>query len=158
MANQEIADLGQLPTLMVVHPRERRSKCTVEPLRGRDDFVFVRFPANAPVPLDGYIRLGIGGPELSTEDAASGLLVLDGTWRRAAAMEPFYSDLPLRSLPSVSTAYPRASKLYKDPSDGLATIEAVYVALRIMRRPVNGLLDHYHWKDRFLELNGWTNE
>ena len=23
---------------MVVHPREKRSKCTVEPLRSRDDF------------------------------------------------------------------------------------------------------------------------
>jgi pre-rRNA-processing protein TSR3 len=121
---------------MVVHPRERRSKCTVEPLRSRDDFVFVRFPSKVPVVLDNYVRLGMDGPELSSEDAESGLLVLDGTWKLASRMEPFYSDLPVRSLPQIATAYPRVSQLYQDPSDGLATIEAVYMALKLMNPPL----------------------
>lgn len=146
------------PTVMVVHPRERRSKCTVEPLRGRDDFVFVRFPDKPTISLEGYVRLGMGGAELSPADSARGLLVLDGTWKLASRMEPFYADLPVRSLPAVSTAYPRVSQLYEDPSGGLATIEAVYVAFQLMNRPVAGLLDHYYWKDRFLELNGWVDE
>ena len=158
MADENSSGLQQFPTVIVVHPRERRSKCTVEFLRGRDDFVFVRFPDKAPVALDRYVRLGLGGPSLSAEDAGSGLLVLDGTWKLAARMEPFYSDLPVRSLPVVSTAYPRVSQLYEDPADGLATIEAVYVALRLMRRPIHGLLDHYYWKDQFLRLNGWTGD
>ncbi len=146
------------PTVMIVHPRERRSKCTVEPLRGRSDFVFVRFPDQVPVPLDGYVRLGMGGPELSVADAGRGLLVLDGTWKLAERMEPFYADLPVRSLPAIETAYPRVSQLYQDPLGGLATIEAVYVAFRLLQRPVDGLLDQYYWKDRFLELNGWSEE
>ncbi|MCH2203164.1 MAG: hypothetical protein MK102_14425 [Fuerstiella sp.] len=156
MADQDSAEIRWPPTVMVVHPRERPSKCTVEPLRGREDFLFVRFPTKVPIPLDRYIRLGMGGPELSESDSDRGLLVLDGTWKLASRMEPFYSDLPVRSLPAVITAYPRVSQLYQDPEDGLATIEAVYVAHRLMRRPVSGLLDHYHWKDQFLELNGWA--
>ena len=143
------------PTVLVIHPRERRSKCTVEPLRGRDDVVFVRFPDKVPVELDGYIRLGLGGPELSTEDAGCGLLVLDGTWKLAQRMQPFYSDLPVRTLPSVTTAYPRVSQLYEDPDGGLATIEAVYAAHRILGRSTDGLLDHYYWKNGFLEGNPW---
>jgi len=157
MRDQVPGDRAYPPTVMVIHPRERRSKCTVEPLRGRDDFVFVRFPAKVPVALDGYVRLGMGGPLLSEDDKQCGLLVLDGTWKLVSRMEPFYTDLPVRSLPEAATAYPRASRLYEDPIGGLATIEAVYAGLRLMRRPVDGLLDQYHWKDRFLELNDWTS-
>jgi len=158
MPDQEPSVQQPPPTVMVVHPRERRSKCTVEPLRKRDDFMFVRFPDKVPIALDGYVRLGMGGPELSSDDAESGLLVLDGTWKLASRMEPFYSDLPVRSLPQIVTAYPRVSQLYQDPSAGLATIEAVYLAIKLMNRPTDGLLDQYHWKDRFLELNGWAGE
>lgn len=146
------------PTVMVVHPRERRSKCTVEPLRGRDDFHFVRFPDEVSIPLDGYVRLGMGGAVLSPDDTHSGLLVLDGTWKLASKMEPFYADLPVRSLPDVTTAYPRVSQLYDDPGGGLATIEAVFTAFRLLQRPTDGLLDQYYWKDQFLEANGWAHE
>lgn len=158
MPDQDPSVLKHPPTVVIVHPRERRSKCTVEPLRSRDDFVFVRFPKKVPVALDGYVRLGMNGPQLSSEDTESGLLVLDGTWKLASRMEPFYSDLPVRSLPQIVTAYPRVSQLFQDPSDGLATIEAVYMAYLLMNRPTDGLLDKYHWKDHFLALNGWPHE
>lgn len=144
------------PTIIVVHPKERRSKCSVEPLRGRDDFEFVQFPDPVTLPLQNYFRLGIGGDVLSAADADSGLFVLDGTWKLAEKMEPTYSHLPCRVLPPIKTAYPRTSKIFQDPTGGLATVEAVYAALRIMNRSVEGLLDDYHWKDEFLELNGWA--
>lgn len=145
------------PTIMVVHPKERRSKCTVEPLRGRADFEFVRFPDSVKRSLDGYVRLGMGGPVMTENDASSGLLVLDGTWKLATKMEPAYADLPVRSLPELKTAYPRTSKIYEDPSAGLATVEAVYAALRLMGRPVDGILDDYHWREEFLRLNEWQD-
>ncbi|MCP4508319.1 MAG: hypothetical protein GY826_18250, partial [Fuerstiella sp.] len=44
------------------------------------------------------------------------------------------------------------------PIGGLATVEAVYAALRIMKRPIDGMLDHYYWRDTFLELNGWDGD
>ena len=141
------------PTIIVVHPRERRQKCTVEPLRGRAGFVFWKFPETGPEPLEGYVRLGLGGPLLSRDDAGCGLLVLDGTWRRAAVMEADFSHVPVRSLPAWQTAYPRASKVYDDPAAGLATIEALFAAYRILDRDTSGLLDAYHWAEEFLGRN-----
>lgn len=141
------------PTIIVVHPKEKRSKCSVEPLRGREDFVFWTFPERGPQSLDGYVRLGLGGPLLSAEDAGSGLLVLDGTWRLAETMEADYRDVPVRTLPAWETAYPRVSKLFEDPLGGLATIEAVYAAHLILGRDVRGLLDEYYWRDEFLARN-----
>lgn len=155
-ANSADSDQQSPPTIIVVHPKERRSKCSVEPLRGRDDFVFVRFPDPVPLPLNNYVRLGIGGKVLSAADAQAGLLVLDGTWKLAQRMEPFYADLPVRSLPPLTTAYPRTSYVFPDPSEGLATVEAVYAALRMMNRPVHDLLNDYYWKQQFLQRNGWA--
>lgn len=141
------------PTIVVVHPKERRSKCSVAPLRGRDDFLFRTYPKQGPESLDRYVRLGIGGEVLSPNDAQHGLLVLDGTWRWAAAMESDYEHVPLRSLPEIHTAYPRVSKTFDDPAGGLATVEAIYAAYQLMGRNVAGLLDDYHWADEFLSLN-----
>ena len=139
------------PTIIVVHPKERRSKCSVEPLRGRAGFVFWKWPRRGPEPLEGYVRLGLGGPVLSREDANRGLLVLDGTWKLTAKMEPDFAELPVRSLPSHwQTAYPRVSKLTEDPAAGLATIEAIYAAYVALGRDPAGLLDQYHWRDDFL--------
>ena len=150
-----LAEQGVLPTVIIVHPKERRKKCSVEPLRGRDDFEFVKFPQAVERSLDGFVRLGIGGPVLSEADKDCGLLVLDGSWKLAARMEPSYSHLPVRSLPPIETAYPRVSKVFNDPTGGLATIEAVYAALKLLGRDVTGLLDDYYWADEFRERNGY---
>ncbi|MCA9111857.1 MAG: hypothetical protein KDA52_18030, partial [Planctomycetaceae bacterium] len=140
-----------LPTIIVVHPKEKRSKCSVEPLRRREDFTFWKYPYRSMASLRGYVRLGLGGPELSAADADLGLLVLDGTWRLAGKMEDDYADVPVRTLPPWETAYPRISKLFDDPLGGLATIEAVFAAFTILGRDVTGLLDEYHWREGFLE-------
>ena len=142
-------------TVIVVHPKERRSKCTVEPLRKHPDLRFVTFPR--PIELDAseYVRIGLGGPLLSAADGPKGLLLLDGTWRRAAQMEPMFGHLPIRSLPPVRTVYPRKSILFDDPDDGLATVEALYMALKITGRPTDGILERYYWREQFLELNRW---
>ncbi len=141
------------PTIIVVHPKERRSKCTVEPLRGRPGYVFWKFPEIGPGPLGGYVRLGLGGDLLTPADSGRGLLVLDGTWRLAERMEAPFVGLPVRSLLPWRTAYPRVSKLFHDPAQGLATIEALFAAFTQMGRPTTGLLDGYRWRDEFLELN-----
>ncbi len=141
------------PTILVVHPKERASKCTVAPLRGREGFVFWNFPNRGPESLEGYVRLGIGGPLLSEDDADKGLLVLDGSWRWAEKMEAEFADVPVRSLPAWETAYPRASKLFEDPAAGLATIEAIYAAYIKLGRDTAGLLGHYHWAEEFLAKN-----
>jgi pre-rRNA-processing protein TSR3 len=144
------------PTVIIVHPRENRKKCSVEPLRGRLGFQFTTFRSTSPValPEGQYVRLGLGGPLLSRNDESKGLLVLDGTWRWAEAMEAPYQHIPVRSLPSWRTAYPRVSKVFDDPDTGLATIEAIWLAYWCLGRDTSGLLDHYRWGAQFLELNG----
>lgn len=140
------------PTIIVVHPRERRAKCTVRPLRPRADFRFCNYPRIPAIP-PGYVRLGLEGPVPSAADAEAGLLFLDGTWRWAARMEGLVADVPVRTLPPLVTAYPRTSKVSEDPAAGLATIEAVYAAFRMLGRSTDGLLDHYHWAEEFVKKN-----
>lgn len=143
----------ELPTIIVVHRRERRSKCTVEPLRQQAGFEFWPYPQKEPKQPENYVRLGLGGPLLSPADRTSGLLVLDGTWRWAERMEADFENVPVRSLPAWQTAYPRVSKIHDDPAQGLATIEAIFAAYHHLGYDTTGLLDAYHWKTAFLELN-----
>jgi pre-rRNA-processing protein TSR3 len=140
------------PTIIVVHPKERRTKCTVQHLRGDPRFEFHRFPSQ-PANLDGYVRLGLEGPPLSVADVNCGLLVLDGTWRWVEQMAPAFGNVPVRSLPNLQTAYPRTSKLFSDPAAGLATIEALYAALSMLRRDTTGLWGGYLWAKEFLRRN-----
>ena len=67
------------PTIIVVHPREKRRKCTVRHLLDTAGYVFWKFPKRGPEPVTGYVRLAMTGPLLSPADAPGGLLLLDGT-------------------------------------------------------------------------------
>jgi pre-rRNA-processing protein TSR3 len=140
-------------TIIVVHRAEKRNKCSVEPLRNTNGFVFWRYPKRGTESLDGYVRLGIGGPQLSLEDRGRGLLLLDGSWRWAAKMEKSYTDVSIRSLGPWQTAYPRQSRVFEDPEEGLATIEALYAALCQMGRRSDDLFARYHWGESFLQRN-----
>lgn len=140
-------------TVIVVHPREKKRKCTVRHLREIPGYVFWKFPKRGDESLTGYFRIGLGGPELGPQDADHGLLILDGTWKLAARMEPFFTDIPLRSLGPWRTAYPRVSKVSDDPAAGLATIEALFATLVQLRRSTAGVLSQYHWAREFQNLN-----
>ena len=142
------------PTVIVRHPRENPRKCSVLPLRGRPGLVFLTHPVRERPDLTGYVRLAAEGPELSPADAAAGVLLLDGSWRRAEAMIRDFEDVPPRSLHGWQTAYPRVSKLGTDPDNGLASVEALFIAHHILGRPTDGLLDHYRWAEDFLRANG----
>jgi pre-rRNA-processing protein TSR3 len=141
------------PTVIVRHSHENPRKCSVLPLRGRPDVVFLNYPVPRRPDLTGYVRLAAEGELLTAADAAYGLLLLDGSWRWAAAMTRDFADVPPRSLSGWRTAYPRASKLGTDPANGLASVEALYVAYHLLGRPTAGLFDHYRWGEEFLRLN-----
>ena len=141
------------PTVIVRHARENPRKCTVLPLRGRADIRLVGYPVKELPDLRGYVRLAADGPDLTPADAACGLLLLDGSWRWAAAMTRDFQQVPPRALRGYKTAYPRVSKLGTDPDNGLASVEALYLAYRILGRSTAGLLDHYRWAEEFLRVN-----
>jgi rRNA small subunit aminocarboxypropyltransferase len=142
-------------TVIIVHPKENRAKCSLEPLRGRADTRFFSYSPNRPINLPNYVRLDVDGPKLTSEDSGMGILLIDGAWRHAAKMQRHFSMIPPRSLTGFHTAYPRVSKLFQDPSEGLASIEALFIAYRILGRSTDGLLDQYYWRESFLRLNGW---
>ncbi|HMF19249.1 MAG TPA: hypothetical protein VKE98_18710 [Gemmataceae bacterium] len=144
-------------TVVVRHSKENPRKCTILPLRGRDDILFLSYPVPKPPVLDGYIRLAAEGPLLTLADKDRGILLLDGSWRWAGAMTRDFAEVPPRSLQGYRTAYPRVSKQGTDPDNGLASVEALYLAYHILHRPTEGLLDAYHWADEFLQLNGLSN-
>jgi pre-rRNA-processing protein TSR3 len=141
------------PTLIVRHPKENPRKCSVLPLRGREDVIFLEYPVRERPNLADYVRLSAEGPALAPADTERGILLLDGSWRWAGSMTRAFEDVPPRSLHGYRTAYPRVSKLGTDPDNGLASVEALFVAYRILGRPTDGLLDHYHWAEAFVRLN-----
>lgn len=145
------------PTVVLRHRKENLKKCSLRGLEPRDDFEFYTYPKNALPDLNEYIVLSFDGPLLSEDDAARGLFILDATWRYAGKMyenSPEIHTLVHRSLPTqFRTAYPRIQNDCPDPSRGLASIEAIFVAYNLMGRDTSGLLDLYHWKKEFLEIN-----
>src|SRR3989442_15898450 len=95
------------PTIIVRNPRENPRKCSVLPLRGRPDLIFLGYPLERNPDLHNYVRLAAEGEELSTRDAACGILLLDGSWRWAHLMNRDFLDIPARSLQRYRSAYPR---------------------------------------------------
>jgi pre-rRNA-processing protein TSR3 len=53
----------------------------------------------------------------------------------------------------MATAYPRVSKLFDDPPEGLASIEALSVAFAILGSDPRPLLATYRWGEVFLREN-----
>jgi len=141
------------PTIIVRHPKENPRKCSVLPLKGKPDLLFFGYPVKNPPRLDNYIRLAAEGPALSMDDADKGVLLLDGSWRWAEQMTRAFEHVPPRSLRGYESAYPRVSKLGTDPDNGLASIEALFLAHHLLGRPTEGLLDHYRWREEFLKRN-----
>lgn len=145
------------PTVIIRHRLENLKKCSLRGLEDREDFIFLTYPYKELPDLNGYIILAVDAPPLSTEDGDRGLLILDATWRYAEKMfRPLANQEKYlyRSLPShYRTAYPRRQQDCPDPERGLASIEALFLAYKLLGRETKGLLDNYYWKDLFLKSN-----
>lgn len=138
-------------TTVIRHPKERRSKCSLFPLEGREDTRFLKARVGWEFDASGYTVLGLDAPVLSVKDAGRPLLLLDSTWRLLPQLEAcLRGEGVRRSLPEVETAYPRVSKVAKDPMGGLASVEALYLAHLLLGDPDVSLLDGYHWREEFL--------
>lgn len=145
-----------LQTIIYRHKKENKKKCSLKGLEKRADMRFFEYPTELLPELQNYILLDLDAPCLSVEDKDKGLLLIDGTWNYAKKMcDNITKDQFIaRSLPiNLVTAYPRKQTGCLDPQRGLASIEALYAAYRILERDTEGLLDNYYWKDLFLEKN-----
>jgi pre-rRNA-processing protein TSR3 len=145
-------------TIILRHRKENLKKCSLRGLEERPDFRFFTYPKETLPDLTGYVLLTIDAPLLTAADRDFGIFLIDGTWTYAERMErqlPTPHRFERRSLPThYRTAYPRRQHHdCPDPSRGLASIEALYVAYAILGRNAEGLLNHFYWKEEFLKLN-----
>lgn len=146
------------PTYILRHRRENLKKCSLRGLESREDCRFFSYPSTATLPdLTGYLLLAVGAPELTCADANRGIFLVDATWRYASKMLAYVdgrSTMERRSIPrGFRTAYPRRQDDCPNPEEGLASVEALYVAYVVLGRDPGNMLDGYHWKEQFLELN-----
>ncbi len=136
---------------VIRHPREKRSKCSLTPLEGRPDVTFVRAFPGFRFDASGFTLLELKAPVISRADAGRPLLLLDSTWRLLPRLRNCLTGVSVpRSLPAVPTAYPRASKIDRDPAGGLASIEALFLAKLLLGERDDALLEAYRWRDGFL--------
>lgn len=141
-----------IPITVIRHPKERRSKCSLTPLEGREDIEFFRARPGWSFDMSGFTVLGMDAPELSDADAGRPLLLLDSTWRLLPQIEACLQGQGVRrTLPTVATAYPRISKIAEDPMGGLASVEALYLAKLMLGERDDALLAAYYWRSEFLE-------
>lgn len=141
-------------TTVIRHPKERISKCSLRFLHDRPEMTFLRGKPDTIFDATGFIQLAVDAPPLSLADAGKPLLLLDSTWRWLPQIEACVTGEAIkRSIPgNLRTAYPRVSKVFDDPTGGLASIEALYVARKLLGDDDPELLHGYHWKAEFLEI------
>jgi len=142
-----------IPTTVIRHPKEKIRKCSLRFLHERPEMTFLRGNPGFVFDATGFTLLAVDAEPLSTKDNERQLLLLDSTWRWLPQLLACVSGEPIhRSIPgNVRTAYPRISKVFEDPEAGLASIEALYLARKLLGDDDPSLLDGYHWKDQFLQ-------
>ena len=141
------------PISVIRHQKERRSKCSLTALEEREDITFYKANQGWSFDVTGFTVLALNAPELSVADAGRPLLLLDSTWRLLPQLQThLYGCAVSRTLPAVDTAYPRVSKLTKDPFGGLASIEALYLAKLVLGERDDSLLESYYWRDEFWDI------
>jgi pre-rRNA-processing protein TSR3 len=143
-----------LDILILRDPRESAKKCSLTPLHGMSGVEFVVYRADRRIAAGSRILLHPNGEPLSRADHGRGLLLVDCAWRKVdLLLATIDGDPPRRRLPPLVSAYPRKSKLFQDPTQGLASIEALYAALALLGEPAPELLAQYRWADEFLRQN-----
>ena len=143
-----------LDVLILRDPRESAKKCSLTPLRGKAGIRFVSYDRDRRVGAGARVLLHPDGQPITSADAGRPLLLVDCAWRRLPALlATVDGELAPRRLPPLATAYPRKSKTFEDPDQGLASIEALYAALALLGDPRPELLASYRWAEEFLRAN-----
>jgi len=146
------------PEIILIRLRkESPKKCSLTPLRGRDDLPikWIHCDIGDPIEVGQVTLLHPDGEPLSPADNERPLLLVDSSWRDLPRLlETVSGDFHKRCLPkNLQTAYPRKSKLFEDPETGLASIEALHAALTLLDKRDDSLLEGYYWASTWLQTN-----
>ncbi|RZA08564.1 MAG: hypothetical protein EOP11_04455 [Proteobacteria bacterium] len=144
---------------ILMDKRENPRKCTIHPIKERPDFYVRYFSKDRPIAaFQADCLLHVDGEDLSTMDinGLRSLGLIDCTWKKVApTMQRVAAPLPrlVRIPEGFVTAYARRNKEGKDPDEGLATIEALFIAAAFLGFWDETLLEKYYFKEEFLTLN-----
>jgi rRNA small subunit aminocarboxypropyltransferase len=155
---------GNASSVLIVRDgRESARKCSLTALRSRPEIrpglspeiQFRSWVRERPLEVGDCTLLHPEGERLSRADLGRPLLLVDSSWRHLAqVLRDLRGTLAARSIPEgFVTAYPRRSRVFADPESGLASLEALYVALAILAAPRPDLLEGYRFAPEFLERN-----
>lgn len=146
--------MPSLDVLILRDQRESARKCSLTPLRGLPGVEFRAYDPEQRLPAGGRVLLHPEGELIGAADRGAGLLLLDCAWRRVPSLlRTVDGPYALRRLPPLATAYPRRSKHFHDPESGLASVEALYAAVFLLRGPAPELLECYPFAAAFLAAN-----
>lgn len=144
---------------ILLDKKENPRKCTIHPLKGRADFLIRPFSGNKPIAAFGAdCLLHVDGENLAEipKGSLQSLALIDCTWKKVfPTMQRVAKPLPklVRIPDGFVTAYPRRNKEGNDPGEGLATIEALFIAAAFLGFWDETLLEKYYFKDAFLKEN-----
>lgn len=146
---------------VIIDRGETANKCTIAPVSQRPDFRIFRVQETLALgPLSAPILLHHQG-ECITELKKSlgevqGIASIDCVWHRLdglinriAGVKPAFARIP----DGFETVYPRHNRHGKDPSKGLATIEAIFIGAALIGRWDVSLLSKYYFAEKFLQVN-----
>jgi pre-rRNA-processing protein TSR3 len=144
---------------VLMDKRENPRKCTIHPIKDRADFYVRYFSKNRPIAAFGAdCLLHVDGEDLSEIDTSGlkSLGLIDCTWKKVApTMQRVAQPLPklVRIPEGFVTAYPRRNAEGKDPDEGLATIEALFIAAAFLGFWDETLLEKYYFGSEFIKIN-----
>lgn len=143
---------------ILMDARENPRKCSILPLKDREDFHIRYFHGGKPIAaFQSQLLLHVDGEDLSEwKGEVESLGLIDCNWKKVEpAMQLLAKPLPrLVKIPnSFVTAYPRRNKQGLDPEEGLATIEALFIAAAFLGIWDETLFEKYYFKDEFLKRN-----
>jgi hypothetical protein len=175
MKNQiHLEDDFKLNYIIVSRDEKVEKKCTLYPLRGRSDFSFrtmknpgnftlnsiLLFPDGEPLTTELVYeirnQLDVNGfkeehkNEQATENELD-IVLIDSRWKKLKGVLDSLPPLRRVSLEGYETG---AVRKEPPPKGGLASVEAIYLASLLFGKPDPTLLDYYHFRKRFFDING----
>jgi ribosome biogenesis protein Tsr3 len=151
----------KLKYIIISRDNRVEKKCTLYPLRKREDFEFRTRKSPGEFNQNSILLFPDGEPlskELSSDIKKQAfkeleIVLIDSRWKKTKGV----LDL-LPSIRKISLVGYKTGAIRKDPppEGGLASVEALYLASRYFGRSDPTLLDSYHFKKRFFEINGIT--
>jgi DTW domain-containing protein YfiP len=153
----------ELRYIIISRDKKVEKKCTLYPLRGRSDFSFrtrkepgefsskaiLLFPNGETLTPEHVSEIKNQDPEKSKLE----IVLIDSRWKKTKGVLDLLPLLRKVSLEGYNTG---AIRRDPPPQGGLASVEALYLASQIFGKPDLSLLENYHFRRRFFEINKMT--